>query len=189
MAFIYRTIRYIGIHLFRNPKYFFSYGLAYFSPRYQLQVDFYTKEETKKLIEEGKSLIRFGDGEIYMMNFGSIHYQTYHPAIRKTFFDIVRSYTNSGPYIVCINELVMNKSNQELKQEGVFHCWLPMKVYYNLYFPKHIKYVDASLFYYKDSFKEVLEDYLLDKHVIYMTRKDTLQYSDNNPLIPMKSVT
>lgn len=189
MNFIIRTIRYTRIHLFKNPKYFFSYFLAFFSNSFQLCVNFYTQEEVKNLITKGKSLIRFGDGEIYIMNFGSIGYQEYHKDIRRIFFEIVCSYAESTPYVVCINELVMNKSNEELKKEGVFNCWLPMKVYYKLYFPKDIKYVDASIFYYKNSFKNILEEYLLDKHVIYMTRKETLDSLKKNTKIPFTSVS
>jgi hypothetical protein len=168
-------LRFIFLHLVRNPLFLVTYSICFFIPSFKPHASFLSEEDTARAIASGKSLIRFGDGEIYLMNYGSIHYQAFSQKLRRYFFEIIRSYTISSPYILAINEHVMTKSNRALRAHGQLRGWLPMKVYYLLSFPKKVSYSDASLFYYDRAFEKYIEPYLLDKHVIIMTRREQVE--------------
>ena len=168
-------LRFIFLHLVRNPLFLVTYSICFFLPGFRPKVLFLQEEETAKIIASGKSLIRFGDGEIYLMNYGSIHYQSFSKKLREYFFTMIKSYNSSSPYIIAINEHVMTKTNRELRFHGQLRGWLPMKVYYLLYFPKDIAYGDASLFYYERAFEKYIEPHLLNKHVIIMTRREQIE--------------
>lgn len=122
-----------------------------------------------------------GDGEIYMINFGSIHYQKYHPAIRNAFLKIIKNYSKDAPYVLGLPRQ-LNKQNTWLRARGLLHCWLPAKVMYLIRFPKKVHYMDAHFFYYKSSFEEFLAPHLKDKHVIVVTRKATIDTLQKNPM-------
>ena len=83
---------------------------------FKQKVSFYSFEEFKSLIEKGKSFIRLGDGEIYMINFGSIHYQEYDQGLRDSFLKMIENYSNEAQYILEINQLSMEKTNAELRK-------------------------------------------------------------------------
>lgn len=187
--FFLQSFGFIKKNYRKNPAYLFVYGLAYFLPDFSFKVDFYSGDEIKKLIEQGKSMIRYGDGEVWLMNHGNLGFQKFEPKIRKGLFDAIQDYNKTSPYIVGVNELVMNKTNTFLKENNMLRLWLPMKVYYFMYFPKKMKYMDASFFYYNENIQTYLAPALANKEIIFISRKETLEKIKNNPLYPYKEKT
>jgi hypothetical protein len=183
-AFFTKVINFIKKNYKKNPKYLLFYAYAYFLPNFSFTIDFYSGEEIQKMIEEGKSMIRYGDGEVWLMNHGNLGFQKFDQRIRKGLFDGFLQYNNNSPYIVGVNELVMDKTNTFLKQNNAFRLWLPMKVYYFMYFPKKMRYMDASFFYYNENVQTYLVPVLANKEIIFVSRKETLDTIKNNPAFP-----
>jgi hypothetical protein len=188
MSFIKRFFRFVVFHLFKNPAYLFVYAATYFLPGFKIKINFYKHEDIVKLLEEGKSLIRFGDGEIHIMNYGPVHYQKFEKKIRDTFFETIRNYKEDSPYVLCLNELPITQTNRELRKRNLLHSLLPVKSYYQLYFPKNLKYFDQMFFYYNDTFSKYVESFLLDKKVVIITWTQTVTSLKHNPRMPLKDV-
>jgi len=187
MNLIYRVIRYVKLHLVRNPKYFFVYALNYFNPNYILDVKFLNFEEVKNLLIKGKSFIRLGDGEIYMMSGGNLFWQKHDDRLGKLIFNLVEEYDNDSPYVLGLNRVPLIKTNKSLRSLGLFHGWLPSKVYYNLYFNKKIKYMDASIFYLSDTIPKYFESYLKTKTIIIVSNNANIEKLKNNKM-PFSSI-
>jgi hypothetical protein len=189
MNFFKRALRFAKKHIISNPLYLVAYGFAYASNTYKLSISFFKHEEIVDIIKQGKSLIRIGDGEIYIMNNGSIHYQKYDAQLKKTFFEIVKNYSADAPYVIGLNQIPILKSNKELKERNLLNCWLPMKVYFNLFFPKRVKYFDQGMFYYNHTFPAYLEQQLSDEKVVIVTRQGNIDTLQANKNFPLKHVT
>jgi len=189
MSLLKRTFRYIYIHLFKNPRYFFTYALNFFNPGYVPDISYYERDELVGLLKTGKSIIRIGDGEVYLMNFGTMGYQDYDPKLRDLFFQLTKEYKSSSPYILCFNKIPLEKTNRQLKRDNLFNCWLPMKVYYQLYFDKRAKYGDATMFYFNETFPIYFESYLKTKHLILVTRSENIDKFRGNKSIPFTHVS
>ncbi len=184
-----RIIRYIKIHLINNPRYFFTYALHYYDPGYTFKVNFYTGDEMKELLVKRRSIIRIGDGEVYLMNRGGISFQEYDPAIRQAFFSMIREYDNRSTYVLGYNKIPLESPNQKMRTVNLLHSWLPLKVYYDLYFSKEMRYVDASLFYYNDTIPKCFEEFLLTQHLVLVSKESNLELFKNNPRIPFSDVS
>jgi len=173
--FFKRVFRFIKVNAIQNPRFLLIYAITYFLPGFSFNVCFYDGEEVKKLIEQGKSIIRFGDGEIYLMNGGSLGDHTrYDPRMRKIFFDIIKKYRSDSPYVLGIAEFT-RKTNRYLREKKMLHVWLPMKVYYFLYFSKNTRYADAHAFYYNDYFPRFIAPALENRYVIFISRKKNIE--------------
>ncbi len=184
-----RILRYIKLHFFKNTRYILVYFVQYFNPDYVPDINYLTSFALVNQLKQGKSLIRIGDGEVYIMNFGKIGYQEYDPKLRDIFFKIIKEYKEDSSYVIGLNKIPISKSNKQLKRDGLFHCWLPMKVYWTLYFKKFLKYFDATLFYYNETFPEYFEEYLKNKHLVLVTNKANIDKFKNNELVPFRDVS
>lgn len=189
MKKIKRFFRYIGLHLFRHPRYFFTYVVQYFNVNYVPEIQYLQTANLVEKLRMGKSLIRIGDGEVYIMNYGGIGYQEYDPELRQLFFNIVSEYDSDSNYVLGLNKIPISKTNSQLKKDNLFHCWLPMKVYWQLYFPKKLNYFDATLFYYNDTFPIYLESYLKTKHLVLVTNLKNIEKFRNNKSVPFHNVS
>lgn len=173
-----RIYKFTKKNVINNPRFFIMYVFTYFLPGFSFSVNFYNGEDIKKLIQEGKSIIRFGDGEIHIMNCGSLASHTrYNPEMRRIFFEIIKNYNSNSPYILGIAAFT-EKTNVYLREKNMLHVWLPMKIYYFLYFSKNMYYADAHSFYYNDYFPRFIAPVLEDKYIIFISRKkniDTLR--------------
>ncbi|MDX9697614.1 MAG: GT-D fold domain-containing glycosyltransferase [Bacteroidales bacterium] len=142
----------------------------------------------KEVLENGKTFIRFGDGEIFLLNYGNMGYEDSTPYIRSSFKRIINNYRDNSPYVLGINEGPLTKSNKDLKSNNLLRCWLPLKAYYYLYFPKQVSYIDSSIFYYQETIPKFVEEYLLDKQVVVVTKKETIEKLVSNKNIPFKDI-
>ncbi len=186
MKKVNRIIRYIRLHLLRNPAYLVSYCFYFLSSKFVPRISYYSDKEMVEQIKAGKSIIRLGDGEIYIMNFGAIGYQQYDPKLRMLFFQLIKNYSIHSNYVVSLPRLMIEKTNLQLRKEKLLNCWLPFKVMYQLHFPKKISYGDAFWFYYNETIPNLLEEYLLTKHIIYVTNQVNAIAIQQNSLIPFK---
>ena len=166
-----RIFNAIKKYLFKDTKYFFLYVFRYFQNNYKNNCQFYTKEELVKLIESGKSIIRIGDGEIGLLHFLPIGYQEYSDSIRDDFLKIIKEYNDSSSYILMI-PLFVNYTNEELKKENRFRCWMPLKITYELIFNKKACYFDQHIFYKDNQFKNLILPHILDKKIVVITNKE-----------------
>ena len=184
-----RILSYISRHIFVRPLYLFTYVKNYLNPGYIPDIKYYENIDIVSGLKAGKSLIRLGDGEIYIMNGGGIGYQKYNSKLKRLFFMMVEKYSNDTNYILCLPRVMLEKTNFQLKNEKLLNCWLPFKVSFNLYFSKTSHYGDAFLFYYNETIPSLLENYLLTKHLIYVTNQDNLDAIQGNSLIPFTDVS
>jgi len=151
-------------------------------------VKLYSKDEIQKEIINGRSLIRLGDGEINLLLSLSNHYQKFSPVVQKMLLKIISKYKNNSPYILAIPRFV-NVTNTELKFIKKFNVWLPLKVVFYLKFRKDVNYFDAHNFYYDDYFESVVGPCLVDKNVVLITKKETIDFQSKNVNIPWKNLT
>ncbi len=187
MDFISRSVRYVKLHLLQNPKYFFIYVLNYLNPNYTLDINFYESKEIEELLIKGKSFIRLGDGEIYMINGGGLPWQKYEKRLSKMIFESIKEYNSESTYVLGLNRVPLIKTNKSLRALNLLTGWLPSKVYYNLYFNKNIKYMDAAIFYFSDTISKYFESYLITKTVIIITNGPNIEKLKENK-IPFKNI-
>ncbi len=178
--FIVRFLKFFGRNIFRNLPFLVGYSVLYCRKDVAIKINEYSFEEVSELIRQGKSLIRFGDGEVHIMNFGSIHYENFSNRLRSIFMDIVRGYTSSSPYALGLNAWALEKKNSELRAKGQLYCWLPLKVQYLFTFPKNVKYFDASLFYRKNIFEQYVLPCIQNKHIILISKKGSCDHVKAN---------
>lgn len=152
------------------------YTYLYFRKDAKVKAKEYSFEEVSELIKKGKSLIRFGDGEVHIINYGSIHYENYNSKLRSLFLEMIQNYTNDSKYVLGLNTWALEKTNTYLKAENQFYCWLPLKAQYLLTFPKNVNYFDAALFYRRNIFEEYVLPHLKDKHIILVSKKDNCEH-------------
>lgn len=174
---IKRFIIFFFKHIFINTRFLLLYSVFYFRKNAYISVDCYNYNELGENIKNGKSLIRFGDGEIFIINYGSIHYEKYNAVLRKIFLQIMHDYKkNKDKYIIGINDWVLSSSNKDLKKRGTFQCWMPYKVSLFLHCDLKQKYFDAILFYRNKSFEKYVLPYIKDKNIILISRKDNCEH-------------
>jgi hypothetical protein len=183
-----RIIAFI-IRWHKHPIFLLSYSINFFRPQFIAGVDFYSDEEFVDQIKKGKSFIRLNDGEFHLMNGGSLAYQPYRKGIESSLRQLVREYSGESPYIIGLPQTCMNKTNEDLQQENKKYVWLPAKTMYRLSFPKNVKYGDGHAFYMDGFFAKNLEPALLDKHLLVVTNKQSIEAFKNNKAIPFTKVS
>jgi hypothetical protein len=185
--FLLRSLNFITRY-YSYPTYVFVYGTNYFRTSFKSHVLFYSHERFAEEIRKGRSIVRFGDGEMHIMLGGSIHYQNYEEGLSNAMRTMVREYDASSPYIIGL-PVFINKSNAELKKEGKLFVWMPAKALYRTLFPKKATYGDAHFFYYDGFFKKYLEEYLLDRHLLVVSNQDSIDSFKHNGDIPFRKVS
>jgi len=179
-----RIIRYFRLHFFRDPRYFFLYLIQYFNTVYVPNIKFYDNEVAASEIMAGKSLIRLGDGEIYLLNHGDITFEKSTSELRLLMMALVTEYKEDSPYVLALNKVPLQKTNKQLKENGLLSCWLPSKVYFNLYFNQRSTYADAAMFYFKETIPKYFEKYLMTKQVIFVSNSEICAMFKQNSKIP-----
>ncbi|MEN9552398.1 MAG: hypothetical protein RI935_775 [Candidatus Parcubacteria bacterium] len=181
-SFLIRAGRFVLKHVFKNRRYMIAYGLAYFQKDYHIPVSFYSGQEILALIQAGKSIVRYGDGEVALMNFRSLAFQRFDPTLREGLFRSMKG-SASDAYIVGINERAF-VSNEIMRNNKTLQLLLPQKVYVDMYFQKNKKYMDASFFYRNENVNAYLLPALEGREIIFVTRKETIESIKQNPKYP-----
>ncbi|MCW3109394.1 MAG: hypothetical protein JWQ09_3900 [Segetibacter sp.] len=172
----------------KHPLFVFLYGVYFFNPSAIAGATFFSPENFTREIRKGKSFLRFGDGEIHIMNGGSLPSQQFDERLSSAMRNMTKEYDDNSPYIIGFSRFI-NMKNIELKKENVFYGWLPSKVLYKILFPKNVSYGDAHFFYYDGSFQKYLEPYLMDKHLIIVSNEANVNSLKNNKNIPFKKMS
>lgn len=183
-----RVIAFI-IRWYKHPVFLLSYSVNFLRPKFIAGVNFYSDEEFVEQIKRGKSFIRLNDGEFHLINGGSLAYQPYAEGIEKAFREMIKTYSLNSAYIMGLPKTCMNKTNDAQKKEGKLYVWLPAKTLFKLFFPKNVKYGDGHAFYMDGFFTKNLEPFLLDKHLIVVTNKQSIESFKNNKAIPFTKVS
>ncbi len=183
MTNLKRIGKFLERYVFKHPLYVLTYAWFYFRRAGVANVHLYDESEMQGLIQAGKSLIRFGDGEVNVLLSLNNHYQTFSPMVRKMLANIVRDYTPESPYVLAVPRFV-NVTNVELKEMGKFNVWLPLKAMFFLRFPKKVAYMDAHNFYYDTYFDTVVGPLLVNRQVVLVTNGGTLKKQQGNPRLP-----
>lgn len=180
-----RAINFLKRYLLKHPIYVVTYICTYYLKGFAFNEHFYSKEEIKELILRGKSIIRFGDGEINLLLDLKNHYHKFSPKLKEMIKEITASYSKDSHYILSIPKFI-NFRNEELKKIGKLNVWMPLKVMFLLMFSKNIGYMDAHNFYYDNYFEEVVAPIIKDKKIILITKKETIEKQKNSNYIPWK---
>lgn len=110
----------------------------------------YSPEETVEKIIEGKSLIRFGDGEFGIFHDKDIHYQKWSPQLKEAFARIKEDFENFGedcPYLLAVPQKFMKVSGFQLLKKRVYvACWAQARYDFQQNYRKDRVYGDAFLF-------------------------------------------
>jgi hypothetical protein len=186
-SFLARSLLFIKRYK-AHPFFIVIYGLNYFRNSFSVQAKFFSSEEFMEEIKKGRSFLRFGDGEIHIMNGGSLPSQVYDKKLSNAMRTMTTEYSKDSSYIIGLPRFI-NKSNSDLKKEEMFYGWLPAKVMFTILFPKKVKYGDAHFFYYDGFFKTYLESYLMDKHLIVVSNENTISSLKSNKKIPFKKMS
>lgn len=174
--------------MFVRPQYLYTYIKNYTNPEYLLDIDYCNTSELVEALKQGKSLIRVGDGELYIMNGGGIHYQSYSKTLQKKLLEIVTSYSVNSRYLLGLNKIPISKSNTQLKKDNLLKCWLPMKVYWHLYFNQKARYFDATAFYFNETIPKYFEAYFKTKQLILVTNQCNIKALQNNTALPFTNI-
>jgi len=173
----------------RDPKYFFMYLIQYWNPHYVPAVQFMDTATVANLVRQGKSLIRLGDGEIYLLNHGDIPFEKSTPRLREQYRKAITSYTTDSSYILALNRVPLRTPNRTLREKDLLTCWLPSKVYYELYFNHGAPYTDAAMFYFKETIPEYFEGYLRTKQIVFVSNATICATFKENKKIPFELVS
>lgn len=177
------------MHFSRDPLYFFHFVINYFNPKYIPAIRYFPIDTVKTFLTEGKSIIRFGDGEIFILNGGSLPGQEFNQELKEKMYQCISEYSKASNYVLCLNRTPLAKSNKQLQKEGLIPCWLPSKVFFNLYFKKEEQYLDAAMFYYGSTIPTYFEEYLMGKQLLLISNEDNVTRFKSNHNIPFKNVT
>jgi hypothetical protein len=167
-------------YFFHDPFYVLYYVYAYIQKNFKLNIKFEIHADTVKEIQSGKSFIRFGDGEIHIINGGSIGYQKYDKELDSKLKKILKYFSPKSKYIVALPTPILF-TNQELnKSENRLRLWLPVKIAFYRWCNENLSYADAHIFYFKNFFKDNIEDYLKNKKIIIHTNRENIKIQKNN---------
>lgn len=167
------AIRLVQRNLLRDPGYLYRYLRRYFDPDYRPSVPFMSDDDLLTRLYRGKSMIRLGDGEIHLINYGNSTYQDYHPRLRAYLLRIIRGYdAETGVYLLGLPKEFLGKPNRELKDLHMLRIWLPSKIAFERLFPHRQRYFDAHLFYRDGAFARTLEPILRSHRTVVVTNPD-----------------
>lgn len=176
-----KKIRKLFIYLYNNPSYTILYAASLLKKGYICEVKLLRKEDLSEKIRKGASLIRFGDGDVYIANGGNQSYQITSKTIRERLFEIFKStyfekyVKQNSLYIIGVPSRYLTRSNDDLRKDNTLQCWLPFKIAFKNYFNKSAYYFDSHLFYQTGSFEHFIAPYLVGKNVLFVSNKSNIE--------------
>lgn len=109
-----------------------------------------SEETVRYILDNKKSLIRYGDGEFYLMDGNSIHYQKYTEELRDVLYDIVMSYiqnTADSKYLLCMPKRYFECTGFHLLRGKVYiRSWVRPRYVFSEKYDLPVNYGDAFLF-------------------------------------------
>jgi len=108
------------------------------------------KQTVKKALTEGKSIIRFGDGEFILMSGAGIHYQEPNKPLQKNLSNILKTYIENpdeSNYILCMPNQFLSCNGFKLSKKRVWvSSWAKTRYIFKTKYDLNIEYGDAFLF-------------------------------------------
>lgn len=115
-----------------------------------VRADIMSCAETVKCLQQGKSLIRFGDGEFGIYRDKDIHYQRWTPELKSEFDLIKRDYEcdpEACPYVLAVPKGFMSVNGLKLMKKRVYvSSWAESRLQFKKTFRRDIPYGDSFLF-------------------------------------------
>jgi hypothetical protein len=131
-----------------------------------------TLPEVIAAIRAGRSLIRFGDGEVALTLGRSIKFQKANWRLKSLLQALVRTYTNTSPYILCIPVQAL-KAEKVSHQEAMYRSiWTLFRLFYTHRFNHHARYADAHLFYTPEHLLAITQPHFKDRTVLCVGKAD-----------------
>jgi hypothetical protein len=180
-----RIIRFIARYIRHAPWYVFVYPFFYFARRGVFHVRFFSQQELTSALKRGRSLIRFGDGEINFLIGRGNPYQAYDTRIERMLRTIIAAYTVDSPFILGVSQPIV-LPNWELKQIGRFKVWQPFKVLFTHLFPRDVGYADTHQFYYDHFFEAIIAPIFATRRMVLITKSSTIEKQRQNAALPWK---
>lgn len=188
---VYKIVRLFFLFLLTEPRAFLV-ACRYFSSKefYLRNLKVMSKDDLDCAIAEGKSVIRLGDGEIFLYYFGSIPgNQDYAFDLRKFFFRIVDEYKKDGAYILGLGTDYVSLSNEELKKRKLYKIWFLSKVFFYTKSRRDVSYFNAHFFYKTNGFRHTLSGQLKNKNVLVVANAMQIEKLKQSPFVTEYSVT
>ena len=173
----------------KHPLYVLVFLWGYCLRNFTFSIHFYTNEELVSHLEKGKSLIRFGDGDMVSIPLDLENcYHVSSQKLKDMYATIIREYRDTSPYVLSVPVFV-NMKNTELKEmgPGKLRWGVSMKTMFFLRFNKKVAYMDAHNFYYDNFFEGIIAPIFKDKQVVFVTNKNTIERQRNNQNLPWKN--
>lgn len=180
-----RTLDFV-LRWYKNPVYIFVFAFYFLQDAFKANARFYSDAEFVEEMKKGKSFLRILDGEIHILNGGSLGYQKYNERLSKAFKSMVQEYSEESPYVIGLAKEYINRTNGDLKKDNMFHVWLPQKVTFKIRFSRNQKYGDGHSFYRDGFFVKNMESILLDKHLLIVTNAKSIDLFKHNKNVPFK---
>ena len=133
-----------------------------------------TSEETVELLINGRSLIRFGDGEFGIYRKKNIHYQKWSPELQTAFKEIKNEYEADHehcPYLLAVPKKFMTVNGFKLMKKRVYvSSWAESRCDFKKTFRHDIPYGDSFLFdkNYKPVYSRIWESEACPENVIFI---------------------
>ena len=173
MGTLSSAVHLVRRNLLRDPGYLYRYIRRYFDREYKVSVRFMSDRELSAQLDQGKSMIRLGDGEIYLINYGDSARQDYRPRLRAYLLRIIQSYDpETGAYLLGLPKEFLGRPNRELQDLHMLRTWLPSKIAFERLFPPQQPYFDAHLFYRDGAFTQTLGHALRSHRTVVVTNPD-----------------
>lgn len=138
----------------------------------------------RMLNENDKSIIRWGDGEAFLVLKRDVYWHEYTPELRKRLIEIIRNYTPDSPYYLCLPDEFVSCDIESLKakRRGPFDFYQMHKgtrYVFARYFPKKCEYLSHFIFKgdRQAHFDSLVE--LISKFKAYVVVKENLELVDN----------
>lgn len=121
-----------------------------FATFFGVRADIMDSADTADFLQQGKSLIRFGDGEFGIYRGKDIHYQEWSPALKAEFDEIKATYEKDPltcPYLLAVPKGFMTASGLKLMKKRVYvSSWAESRLQFKKTFRRDIPYGDSFLF-------------------------------------------
>lgn len=163
--------------LMRGPFYdfrvFYSYIASFLFGSAKSDFKIYSEVALSDKLKNGQSLIRFGDGEVMIMLGRDIHYQQSSRLLSKDLRMIINTPNKKSPILAIPVEAVL-LTDEELRRKKRFRIWRLFRCFAKIRFDFSKYYADAHCFYRQSYLQSLLPQLLPNKHVICVTKKETL---------------
>ena len=113
-----------------------------------LQGIFLNPSETiEYILKNGKSLIRWGDGETCILRDMDIYFQKSSPALKSHLYKILESYRqNETAFLLALPTGFLQMSDQQLHQLKLYNIWEHTRKLFSIYCSRGKTYGDAFVF-------------------------------------------